>query len=79
MCVLLVLGVDSSSEGVGGIFDDGLEHALGVGVLVHVGGEDGAEDLLGEDLVLGRGRLHDRRLDEEANARRKRDVINGAS
>ena len=45
-----------------------LEHGLGLGVWVDVSGDDGAEDLLGEDLVLGVGHLHDGGLDKVANA-----------
>lgn len=44
------------------------EHGLGLGVGVDVGRDNGAEDLLAEDLVLGVGHLDNSGLDKVPNA-----------
>ena len=62
------MAVEGTSEAVWTVLDDTLHRLLGVGVLVHVDGDNRAEDLLLEDLLLGGGCLHNGRLDEVTDA-----------
>ncbi len=66
----LILRVHRPRQRVRGVRGHGLEDCLGICVLVHVGSEDWAEDLLVEDAVGGTLGLHDRGSHEVTDAAR---------